>query len=49
LYKTPFVPACVLIATVDVQRVGRRLGFANCYLHCAERRIVRASAVAAAR
>lgn len=34
-----------VVATVDIQRVGRRLAFANCYLHCAERRVVRASAV----
>lgn len=34
-----------VIASVDVQRVGRRLGFANCYLRSAERRIARASAV----
>jgi acyl-coenzyme A thioesterase 13 len=34
-----------VIATVDVQRVGRRLAFANCYLHCGEQRVVRASAV----
>jgi uncharacterized protein (TIGR00369 family) len=34
-----------VIATVDVQRVGRRLAFANCYLHCGDQRVVRASAV----
>jgi acyl-coenzyme A thioesterase 13 len=34
-----------VIATVDIQRVGRRAAFANCYLHCGERRVVRASAV----
>ncbi len=34
-----------VIATVDVQRVGRRMAFANCYLHCGEQRVVRASAV----
>lgn len=34
-----------VIATVDVQRVGRRLAFANCYLHTNGRRVVRASAV----
>jgi acyl-coenzyme A thioesterase 13 len=34
-----------VIATVDVQHVGGRLAFANCYLHCGERRVVRASAV----
>lgn len=32
-------------AQVDVQRVGSRLGFANCYLVAGERRIVRASAI----
>ena len=32
-------------ARVDVQRVGRRMAFANAYLHVGERRIVRASAV----
>ena len=32
-------------ARVDVQRVGRRMAFANCYLHAGEKRIVRASAV----
>jgi acyl-coenzyme A thioesterase 13 len=35
----------VVIATVDVQRVGRRVAFANCYLHCDSERVVRASAV----
>jgi acyl-coenzyme A thioesterase 13 len=30
---------------VDIQRMGARLAFANCYLVCAERRIVRASAI----
>jgi acyl-coenzyme A thioesterase 13 len=34
-----------VIATVDVQKVGRRLAFANCYLSVDERRIARASAV----
>lgn len=34
-----------VIAVVDVQRVGARLAFANCYLHCGERRVARASAV----
>ena len=34
-----------VIATVDVQRVGGRLAFANCYLRCDERRVARASAV----
>jgi uncharacterized protein (TIGR00369 family) len=34
-----------LVATTDVQRAGRRLGFANCYLRCDERRVARASGV----
>lgn len=34
-----------IIATTDVQHVGRRVAFANCYLHAGERRVVRASAV----
>lgn len=34
-----------VIATTDVQHVGRRLAFANCYLSCEERRVARASAV----
>ena len=32
-------------ARVDVQRVGKRMAFANAYLHAGEKRIVRASAV----
>ena len=32
-------------ARVDVQRVGKRMAFANAYLHVGERRVVRASAV----
>ena len=32
-------------ARVEVQRVGSRLGFANCYLLADEQRIVRASAI----
>jgi acyl-coenzyme A thioesterase 13 len=32
-------------AQVEVQRVGARLGFANCYLIAGEQRIVRASAI----
>lgn len=32
-------------AQVEVQRVGSRLGFANCYLVAGEQRIVRASAI----
>ena len=39
------VPGDMLVATVDVQRVGRRMAFANCYLSVGERRIARASAV----
>lgn len=34
-----------VIATVDIQQVGGRLAFANCYLQCHDRRVVRASAV----
>lgn len=34
-----------VIASVDVQRVGRRMAFANCYLIAGERRVVHASAV----
>ena len=32
-------------AHVDVLRIGKRLAYANCYLHVGERRILRASAV----
>ena len=32
-------------AHVDIQRVGKRLAFANCYLRVGERRILRASGV----
>jgi acyl-coenzyme A thioesterase 13 len=32
-------------ARAEVQRVGSRLGFANCYLLTGEQRIVRASAI----
>ena len=35
----------LVVARVDVQRIGRRMAFANCYLSCDERRIARASAV----
>ncbi len=35
----------MLLATIDVQKVGRRMAFANCYLSVADRRIARASAV----
>lgn len=34
-----------VIARVDVQRVGRRVAFANCYLTVGDKRVVRASAV----
>lgn len=34
-----------VVASTDVQRVGRRLAFANCYLRSGDRRVVRASAV----
>ena len=32
-------------AVVEIQRLGSRLAFANCYLVCGDRRIVRASAI----
>lgn len=32
-------------SAVEVQRMGKRLAFANCYLVCGESRIVRASAI----
>lgn len=32
-------------ARVDIQKIGRRLAFANCYLSVGERRILRASGV----
>lgn len=35
--------------TADVQRVGRPLAFANCYLTVGERRILRISAIFTAR
>ncbi|MFD3508700.1 PaaI family thioesterase [Nocardia sp. NPDC058666] len=35
----------VVVSTTDVQKVGGRLAFANCYLSVADKRIVRASAV----
>jgi uncharacterized protein (TIGR00369 family) len=34
-----------LEAEVEIQRIGSRLAFANCYLVAGERRIVRASAI----
>lgn len=38
-------PGEAVVAAVDVQRVGARLAFANCYLRCGDRRVARASAV----
>jgi acyl-coenzyme A thioesterase 13 len=35
----------LVVATVDVQRVGKRMAFANCYLASDGRRVARASAV----
>jgi acyl-coenzyme A thioesterase 13 len=35
----------LVVARVDVQRVGTRMAFANCYLACDGRRVARASAV----
>jgi len=32
-------------AHVDIQRIGKRLAYANCYLHVGEKRILRASGV----
>lgn len=32
-------------AHVDIQRIGKRMAYANCYLHVGERRILRASGV----
>ena len=32
-------------SAVEIQRIGSRLAFANCYLLCGEQRIVRASAI----
>jgi acyl-coenzyme A thioesterase 13 len=32
-------------SAVEVQRMGKRLAFANCYLVCGDKRIVRASAI----
>lgn len=32
-------------AHVDIQRIGKRMAFANCYLHVGEKRILRASGV----
>jgi acyl-coenzyme A thioesterase 13 len=34
-----------VVARVDIQRVGRRMAFANCYLTSGDRRVVHASAV----
>lgn len=44
-YVGPVRSGQVVIATVDVQRVGRRVAFANCYLQCGDERVARASAV----
>ena len=38
-------PGDWLEAHVDIQKLGSRLGFANCYITTGERRIVRASGV----
>jgi len=38
-------PGDTVVALVDVQRVGRRLAFANCHLSVDRQRIARASAV----
>lgn len=38
-------PGDLLTTTVDIQRIGTRMAFANCYLHVAERRIARASGI----
>jgi acyl-coenzyme A thioesterase 13 len=38
-------PGELVVATVDVQRIGSRMAFANCYLACGARRVARASAV----
>lgn len=35
----------LVVAAVDVQRVGKRMAFANCYLESDGRRVARASAV----
>jgi uncharacterized protein (TIGR00369 family) len=42
------VPGDLLTSTVDIQRIGSRLAFANCYLHVGGRRIARASGIYAA-
>ena len=39
------IPGDWVEAHVDIQRVGKRLAFANCYLMVGERRILRASGV----
>ena len=38
-------PGDWLEARVDIQKLGSRLAFANCYINAGEQRIVRASAV----
>lgn len=35
----------LVVTTTDIQRIGGRLAFANCYLYVEDKRIVRASAV----
>ncbi|MFT4044299.1 MAG: PaaI family thioesterase [Gordonia sp. (in: high G+C Gram-positive bacteria)] len=44
-YVGTAAPGDVVVSTTDVQKIGRRLGFANCYLSVGDTRIVRASAV----
>jgi acyl-coenzyme A thioesterase 13 len=44
-YVGPAKPGDTVVATVEIQHVGRRLAFANCYLCSEGRRVVHASAV----
>jgi uncharacterized protein (TIGR00369 family) len=44
-FAEPAKPGDWVEAHVDIQRVGTRLAFANCYLKVGERRILRASGV----
>jgi uncharacterized protein (TIGR00369 family) len=39
------IPGDLLTTAVDIQRIGTRMAFANCYLLVGERRIARASGV----
>jgi acyl-coenzyme A thioesterase 13 len=39
------VPGDLITTTVDIQRIGSRMAFANCYLHVGQRRIARASGI----